>query len=116
MDTQHKTYSNPAMTAVVADWPMGGAKRGNAYFNIETDPKSGRQRAVRVTTGAAKKMTYAQKARIVDGDDGRTYIAELTVYGFVNIMRGDMKYQEETIHPDNPRYAAVRALFDGGTP
>jgi hypothetical protein len=26
-------------------------------------------------------------------------------------MRGDMKFQEETIHPDNPRYADVAALF-----
>jgi hypothetical protein len=88
-------------------------------FTIEQHPTRG-ERAVRVlvtTEGRAfkpKKLTYAAKVRIVDGSDGRTYIAELTRSGFVSIMQGDMKYQAETIHEDNARFSEVRALFEGG--
>lgn len=102
-------YSNPRMSATIEDWPSG-SKRVTAYFWIEVVHL--RERGCRQTTGAVKKLTYAQKARIVDGDDGRTYIAELTSYGFVTIMRGDMRYSAETIHKDDPRHAAVLALFD----
>lgn len=102
-------YSNPRMSAVIENWP-NGSKRVTATFSIEQDPKRG-ERAVRVTTGKPVKLTYARKARIVDGDDGRTYIAELTAYGFVSIMRGDMKLQHESIHQNNPRYAEVVSLF-----
>ncbi len=111
------TYSNPRLSATIADWPHG-AHRTKATFAIETHPQRG-QRATRVTidpkTGrpsTPKVLTYARKARIVDGDDGRTYIAELTMYGFVTIMRGDMKYQEAVIHQDSPDYAAALALFE----
>lgn len=103
------TYSNPRMSATIHDWPSG-RHRVTAAFTIETDPKRG-QRAVRTTTGAPKKLTFARQARIVDGDDGRIYIAELSVYGFVTIMRGDMKFQHEVIHTDDARYAEVAALF-----
>lgn len=110
-------YSNPRMEAVIEDWPSG-QHRTTATFQIEQHPKRG-ERATRITlnpkTGkpnAPKALTYAVKARIVDGDDGRTYIAELTNYGFVKIMRGDMQYQHETIFRENPRYDAVRALFE----
>src|SRR6202049_4038579 len=105
-------YSNPRMTATIENWPSG-SKRVTAQFHIETTPRG--QRAVRVTTGAPKKLTFAQKMRIVDGDDGKTYNAELSMYGHITIMRGDMKYNEETVFEDNPRYAELRALFDGET-
>ncbi len=101
-------YSNPRMSAVIENWPIG-SKRCTATFEIEQASKG--ERGVRTTVGAPKKLTYARKARIVDGDDGRTYIAELTMYGFVSIMRGDMKVQHETVFADSPRYAAVHALF-----
>lgn len=103
------TYSNPRMNAVIPDWPSG-RHRVTARFEIEQDPKRG-ERAVRSTDGAAKKLTYAKMARIVDGSDGRTYIAELSIYGHVSIMRGDMKYSQESIHPTDPRYTAVLELF-----
>ena len=103
-------YSNPRLSAVIENWPIG-RNRCVATFTIEQDPKRG-ERGIRTTVGASKKLTYAKKARIVDGDDGRTYIAELTTYGFVSIMRGDMKFQHESIHIENPRYAQVRALFE----
>lgn len=102
------TYSNPRMTAVIQDWPSG-SKRVTARFEIEQSKRG--ERAVRTTDGAPKKLTFAKMARIVDGSDGRTYIAEYTIYGFISIMRGDMKLQQETVHPNDPRYAEVLELF-----
>lgn len=102
-------YSNPRMSAIIENWPSG-SKRVTARFEVEQDPKKG-ERAVRTTDGAPKKLTYALKTRIVDGDDGRTYIAELTMYGTVSIMKGDMKFQHEHVHDEDPRYAEVLKLF-----
>src|ERR1035441_8551481 len=102
-------YSNPRMTATIPDWPSG-SKRVTARFEIEQHPKRG-ERAGRTTTGEPKKLTYAVRARIVDGDDGRTYIAEYSIYGHINIMRGDMKFSQETIHPTDPRYPMALELF-----
>jgi hypothetical protein len=102
-------YSNPRLQAVIADWPSG-SKRVEARFWIEQTPKG--ERAVRQTNGAAKKLTYARKMRIVDGDDGHTYIAALTTYGHITIHRGDMKFNEESVFERDPAYAELRALFD----
>ena len=106
-------YSNPRMTAVIEDWPSG-SKRVTARFQIEQTSRG--ERAVRITDGAPKKLTFAKLARIVDGDDGRTYIAEYTAYGFINIMKGDMKFQHEAIFERDPRFAEALELFasDGG--
>ena len=101
-------YSNPRMTATIENWPHG-SQRVTATFVIEQTPRG--ERAVRVTTGAPKKLTFARKMRIVDGDTGRTYIAALSLYGHVSIMRGDMKFQEESFHPNHPRYNEIMALF-----
>jgi hypothetical protein len=105
-------YSNPRMAATIENWPHG-SQRVTAWFTIESDPKRG-ERAVRVTTGAPKKLTYARKMRIVDGDDGRTYIAALTGYGHITIKRGDMQFDHETVFEREPRYADLRALFNTG--
>lgn len=101
-------YSNPRMKAVIENWPSGH-KRVTAIFEIEQGRKG--ERAVRTTDGAPKKLTFAKLARIVDGDDGRTYIAKLTEYGFVSIMRGDMKIQHENIFPNDARYAELVELL-----
>ena len=103
------TYSNPRMNAVIENWPSG-SKRVTATFSIETHPTRG-QRAIRTTTGAPKKLTYAKQMRIVDGDDGRTYIAELSGYGHITIQRGDMKFHEETVFQSMPGYDELRTLF-----
>ncbi len=108
-DIMHR-YSNPRKTAVIENWPHG-SQRVTAYFSIEADPKRG-ERAVRVTTGAPKKLTFARKMRIVDGDDGRTYIATLTDYGHITIFKGDMKFNEETVFEREPRYPELLALFE----
>lgn len=109
------TYSNPRMEAVIGNWPIG-SMRTTATFRIERTSRG--ERGTRFTidpkTGkpsATKTLTYTRQARIVDGNDGRTYIAELSMYGFVSIMRGDMKFQHETVHQDDPRYTDVIALF-----
>jgi hypothetical protein len=107
MDTP-LTYSNPRMTAVIPDW-SSGSKRVTARFEIERTARG--ERAVRTTTGAPKRLTFAKLARIVDGSDGRTYIAELTLFGFVSIMRGDMQLQQEAVFQGDPRYAGVLELF-----
>jgi len=103
------TYTNPRMSAVIENWPHG-SQRVTACFSIESDPKRG-ERAVRVTTGAPKKLTFARKMRIVDGSDGRTYIAMLTEYGHITIVRGDMKIHHEAVFEREPRYAELLALF-----
>src|SRR5882672_4282353 len=107
-------YSNPRMTAVIEGWPYGRFQT-TARFHIETN--GNKQRAVRITvdpkTGrdtAPKKLTYANKARIVDGDDGRTYIIEWSNWGFISVMKGDMKFSHESINELDPRFAEVRAL------
>lgn len=107
-NTGHK-YSNPRMSATIENWPNGG-HRVTAQFSIEVDPKRG-ERAVRVTTGAPKKLTFARKMRIVDGADGRTYIATLTDYGHITIFKGDMKYHEESFFERDAHYAELRALL-----
>jgi hypothetical protein len=106
MDTLN--YSNPRMAATIQNWPSG-SKRVTAVFKIEQTGRG--ERAVRVTEGAPKKLAYAKMARIVDGSDGRTYIAEYTMYGHISIMRGDMKFSQETLHPTDPRYTEVVELF-----
>ncbi len=111
-----KTYTNPRMTATIENWPMGGSKRGTAVFEIEIHPTKG-ERAHRTTflplhaPTAPKLLTFARKMRIVDGDDGRAYIATLSMYGHVTIHRGDMKFDEESIFERDERYPALRALF-----
>jgi hypothetical protein len=105
-------YTNPIMSAIVDNWPSG-TKRVTARFEIEQDAKRG-ERGTRTTEGAAKKLTFAKMARIVDGDDGKTYIAEFTKFGFISVMQGNMKFQQESIFPKDPGYAAALELFEVG--
>lgn len=112
------TYSNPRMTATVENWPSG-RHRTTAVFTVQQTPSRG-ERGTRYTidpkTGkpcAAKTLTYARKVRIVDGSDGKTYLAELTAYGFVTIMRSaQFGIQEEVIHEREPRHAEIMKLFE----
>jgi len=117
-NTETLSYSNPRMELVVADWPLGGSKRGEVTFRIEHKPGKG-ERAVRTSkdprTGRVsqpKVLTYSVKQRIVDGSDGKTYIACLTMYGFVSIMRSDMQLQHESVFDGDPKYVELRNLFN----
>ena len=104
-------YSNPRLSASIDNWPSG-SHHVIARFTVETHPSRG-QRVVRVTTGAPKALTYALQMRVVDGTDGRTYIAALSHYtGMITIWRGDMKLNEEVIHENNPRYPMAIKLFE----
>lgn len=105
------TYSNPRMSAVIDNWPIGRNKC-TATFQIEDGGQKG-QRAVRTTVGKPKKLTYATKARIVDGDDGRTYIVELAYHGGITVMKGTMDHmaEPEPIWPKDDRYPEMLALF-----
>jgi hypothetical protein len=109
-------YSNPRKFAEIDNWPYG-THRVRARFEIE-ESHGNKERAVRTTENPGggwnnpKKRTYARKARIVDGDDGRIYIVELTEYGHISVQRGDMKYNFERIHMENPRFWAMLKLFD----
>jgi hypothetical protein len=105
----------------IESWPFGRFERCQAVFKIEQHPTRG-ERAVRTITDAEgrtyapKKLTFARLVRIVEGSDGRTYIAELTRSGFVSIMQSNMKLEEESIFERDPRFPAVRALFNDGGP
>lgn len=101
-------YSNPRMEATIENWPSG-SRRVTAKFFIEQTPKG--ERGVRITTGKAKMLTYARKSRIVDGEDGRIYIARLTEYGHISIFRGDMHYQQEPVFENDPRYSELLGFF-----
>src|SRR5260370_22097090 len=101
-------YSNPRMKVAIPDWPTGNQKT-TAFFEIEQHPKRG-ERATRVTinpkTGrphAPKVLTYATRMRIVDGDDGRTYILVLSQYGSLSVMQSNMQFQAEEIDRNDPR-------------
>lgn len=112
-----KTYSNPETSKTINDWPYG-QYRTTAMFYVETDPKRG-QRACRRTvdpkTGRLGKpacLTYHKTVRIVDGDDGKTYILQdAAPYGHLSVMQGNMKYQEESIPDTDPRFPQYMALL-----
>ena len=102
-------YSNPRISATIENWPSG-SKRVTATFKIEQDAKRG-ERAIRTTTGAPKALTYARKMRIVDGDNGRTYIAALSNYGHITIKESNMKFDVCSVFDTDPRYPELCALF-----
>lgn len=103
---QFKTtvYTNPRKYAEFPDWPSGST-RVLCTFEVEQH-KSGKERILRTTEKpfrpgvkcAPKKTTYAQKVFIVDGDDSRTYIMELTSYGSLSVMSSDCQHSHESIH------------------
>jgi hypothetical protein len=110
-------YSNPRLHAVIENWPSG-QHRTTATFTIERHPRRG-ERGTRTTvnpkTGqpsAPKVLTYARRARIVDGSDGKTYI--LQDHGkMISIMQSNMQFSEgRPIFPDHPEYPVLLALFD----
>ncbi len=114
-ENQILIYSNPRTEYTTDSWPYGRFQT-TATFTIES--VKGKERAARITvnpkTGRInkpKKTTYSSKARIVDGSDGRTYIAELTAYGAVSIRQSDMHHQQEYISDNDPRYQDLIKLF-----
>ncbi len=114
-------FSNPRKLAEIADYPLGGDKRGKCVFEVEDGGKKG-QRCKRTTTGKPKVDTYATAVVIVDGDNGQTYVLKYSDnYGTksVTVARHDFKNaasedtgkaQGSTFYPDDERYAELLAL------
>ena len=109
------TYSNPRMDAVIDNWPSG-RKTVKAHFYVETAKRG--QRGCRVTESSngsfakPKTLTYARAVRIVDGQDGRIYFAELAHFSnHITIMRGTMDYEHESIWADDPRHAELLSML-----
>jgi hypothetical protein len=104
------SYENARKDVVIEDWPNGRTQKVKAVFSVETGPKG--ERAVRVTTGKLKKLTYARKVRYVDGSDGRLYILEIGHYNnAITVMRGTFDYQQEYITADDYRHAGLWEMF-----
>lgn len=114
--TETLTYSNPRTYFRCEDWPFG-SQRCVAEFYVEQHPKRG-QRIVRRTSkkggvgwNAPKMTTYAPSWAIVDGSDGKTYLACPTQWGGVFIMRSDMKLMQESLSERDERLAPLRELL-----
>jgi hypothetical protein len=112
-------YSNPTMTLTVNDWPYG-QYRTTATFLVETHPTRG-ERGTRTTvdpktgrTSKPKVLTFGRHARIVQGDDGRTYILVATG-GHLSVMQSNMQFQQEAIFPSDARYGALLKMVTEGT-
>ena len=110
-------YSNPRTTFETDDWPYGRHNRVRAVFTVESGTRG--ERVSRVTsnpkggTNKPKKTTYARLVRIVDGSDGKTYIAELSQFGHITIMQSNLKFQQESIFTDSDRYQSIADLLEG---
>ncbi len=94
------TFSNPRRKATFTDWPLSFSKRGECTFEVHSTVKKG-ERVSRTTTGKPKFTTYASKAAMVDGSNGKTYLLLYSdTYGAaVRIASSDMQHdatQEET--------------------
>lgn len=113
------TFSNPRSFATFPDWPLGGNKRGECKFWIESSPKKG-HRFVRQTTGKPKTATYGGKGAIVDGSDGRTYLIQYCgSFPGIVIHSSDFKSPLPDVFPSlvcpNERelYETLKGLIEG---
>lgn len=109
-------YSNPRKSFVTNDWPYGRELRTTATFTIEKSKKG--ERVSRVTINPKngrenkpKTTTYYDQVIIVDGDDGKTYMAEFSKFGQISIRQSNLQYQQEVIYQDDERYGDLLALF-----
>jgi sulfite reductase alpha subunit-like flavoprotein len=88
------------------------AQSKDVKFWVESNSKG--ERAYRQKGNCKpKKRTYAVITWIVDGDDGKIYILELSGYRFFTIIESNLRYQagdDAVIHHNNPRYKELLAL------
>ncbi len=107
-------YTNPRKEVTFNDWPYGN-KRVMCSFYVEY--KGGKERAVRVTQNPKgghnkpKKLTYASRVLIVDGDDSKTYILQDNGFA-IGVMQSNMKFQEEYIIASDARYDKLSEMFE----
>ena len=66
--------SNPVRSLTIPDYPLGGNKRGEMRFWVESHPTKG-ERIVRQSKGSKPKYsTYSDKYAIATGENGRTFL------------------------------------------
>jgi hypothetical protein len=101
--------SNSRQEATIQDWPMG-RKRLTAVFTVQSPDKGagrGKQRVARqLGSYKPKYTTYYLRTRIVDGDDGRTYIAAYTEYNQAVLIPGTLK-SVEYYYPKSPEFFEI---------
>jgi len=102
-------YSNPRTEVTIEDYPIGRGRRGPAHFIIESNNKG--ERVARTTTGKPKKVTYCQKMRIVDGDDGKTYVIGKAGYNQVIVYPSNIKYPTY-YHNSDPEFKQITELLN----
>lgn len=77
-----RSYSNPRLVAEFSDWPIGGSLRGKCRFEVHTEKRGARvSRTTQNKHGVwckPKFHVYGDGTAIVDGDDGKTYILQLS--------------------------------------
>ena len=111
-------YSNPVKSLTVSDYPLGGNKRGEMRFWIESNPKKG-ERACRQSTGKPKYSTYVSACVIVTGEDNRTYFISLVGLDMIKVPSHDFMdvSREAGLNPSggtlfaNPNDPEVMAVF-----
>ena len=112
-------YSNPVKSLTVSNYPLGGNKRGEMRFWVESNPKKG-ERIVRQSTGKPKYSTYAKECVIVTGEDGRTYFISLCGNDMIKVSSHDFMdvSREAGLDPNggslfaNPNNPEVMAIFN----
>ncbi len=115
------TFSDPVRRLEINDWPIGGKRRGQVVFEIETDVFKGVERVSRRTTNKhgqwcqSKKTTYAPLWLICTGSDGKTYLISTGKYnpGAFYITESNLRFDAGQIYQDqDPEgYKAMQALF-----
>lgn len=79
-------------------------------FSVQRTPRG--ERAVRVDSHGSKKLPYTTGARIVDGSDGRLYVAQwVGEHNFIAIMKRDFRFMRETIRPEDAGFAKLQQSF-----
>jgi len=100
--------TNPRTEATIENWPYG-RKQVTANFEVEANKRG--ERVKRTTTGKPKATTYYAKCRIVDGDDGRTYVLAQTEFGQIVLIPGTLK-TTEYFYSDSEAYALYKSQLD----
>ena len=110
-------FSNPRTTAVFENWPFGGSQRCRMEFKVESHSTRG-ERCIRTSTtannrvGKPKKSTYSTMCRIVDGDDGKTYILEYNqIYNMIQVRESNLKCTAGTFYREDINYNELWLMF-----
>lgn len=112
------TFSNPRLYDKFDDWPIGGNRRGMCVFKVEDGGKRG-WRVLRQTTNKdgrwnkPKYNVFGDRAAIVDGDDGKTYILQFAGggYDFIRVRSSDFM-AAGAFFPGKPGFDEAKSLIE----